>query len=109
MPPKLHYGANILPQSETDDQVIFDSHLLIVLETDLLGEDSLRVVLQPLQFADGTTVPPQPLPPITEDMNLIASIPLTIGLSFMYIVMCTAMGWAIFTYRFRNARFVKSS
>lgn len=100
---------NIVPQSaETDDQAIFDSHLSIVLETNLLGEDSLRAaVLQPLQFADGTTVLPQPLPPITEDMNLIASIPLTIGLSFMCIAMCTAMGWAIFTYRFRNARFVK--
>ena len=98
---------NVIQESETDSRVAFAEQLSIVVDVGTtIGTPEITVV-NPFVFADGTTQAPHPLPPVTENLNLITVTSLWIGLSFMALVMIVAIVMLAYTYKNRKLGVVR--
>jgi len=71
--------------------------------------DSRIEVISPFVYADGSTVQPEGLPPLKENMNLISPGILTIGLFLAAFVILSSVWWIFFTCRYKDRPSVRAA
>jgi Receptor family ligand binding region/7 transmembrane sweet-taste receptor of 3 GCPR len=100
--------ANVLlsDSTSTPDSYGFASN--ITVEIDFRSVIPI-VELLPFIYADNSTIPPRALPPLEEELNLITRPILSFGLSLCAATIACAIGWCIWTWRFRNTDVVRAS
>lgn len=100
---------NVFRESETDTDVVFAERLSIIVDIGSMNAKPEIIVVEPFVFADGTAQAPDPLPPQTENMNLITTTSLCIGLAFMSLVMLAAIFLFAFTCKHRKVGVIRMS
>jgi hypothetical protein len=99
---------NIKPQKATGGNVTFSTPESIILQPNTQLSDWKIIQETPFIFPDGTSNPPSTLPEITVDMNYIGELRI-LGYTMCAIIMGSAAGFAVWTYRNRHERVIRAS
>lgn len=94
-------------QGSTADRIRFEAK--VATYYDLSRDDIPALTVEAFIFADNSTVPPSPLPPLVVDQNLIGQGVRVSGLVLCGLTILMALGWICFTMYYRGAKFVRGS
>ena len=94
------------PGSETGT-LLFEAR--VSMYYDLSKNDNTALIVEPFIFADNSTTPPYPLPPLVVDQNYIGDGVRVSGLVLCGLTILTALGWICFTVYYRRSKFIRGS
>jgi hypothetical protein len=98
--------ANVLISDELSDREVFGFTSETAVQVDFRADIPVRE-LAPYIYFDNTVVPPPASPPLEGELNLIPTVTIAIVCTFGGLAMATAVGWLIWTIRYRKTDIVR--
>jgi ABC-type branched-subunit amino acid transport system substrate-binding protein len=108
----LQYSVqNLLlsPQRSDDKYHRFSADISFIVDLANSETQDLVLIVNPFIFADGSTTPPAPLPPVQVNMNLIPNGTRVGGWIISSFVMLLSLAWMQWTWRHRRSDIVRAS
>ena len=98
---------SVIAESTSDDgKVRFERRTATLMRFD---EGNHGEIVNLFIYSDNSTNPPLPMPPLEVNLNLINNGTRVSGLTLCALVILIALGWMVFTYLHRTAKFVRGS
>jgi len=108
-PSSVRYAmSNMLIDNEAsvDGKVRFKARVATFID---FSQDNPTQRVNPFIYADNSTTPPNSLPPLEVNQNLISQGIRTTGLVLCGLVIFVSLAWIIFSYYYRHRKFVRGS
>ena len=99
-------NAVIAEGTSDDGKVRFERRTTELVRFDEAGHGD---ILNDFIYSDNSTNPPLPMPPLEVNLNLINNGSRISGLALCALVILIALGWMVFTYLHRRAKYIRGS